>query len=212
MKRKIVCVFGIIILLLGIVFVFKSTISEEETQIGNSQAQAKSGAVIKEGEEEDLEAEEEMEMKSNSKVGPSKKEGSYAYRYVYLSGAISKPGLYEIQGKMTKGKLISMAGGLLPYAEVSSCNLAEEVQEGEHIHIAFNFQGQPEELLRPKLISLNKAKKEELQTLPGVGPALAERIISYRTEKGAFQSIEDIKKVKGIGEKMYTKLKDRVEL
>lgn len=60
-----------------------------------------------------------------------------------------------------------------------------------------------------KLISINSATLEELQTLPGIGPAIAQRIIEYRTNN-TFQSLEQIKDVKGIGEAMFNKIKDKI--
>lgn len=62
----------------------------------------------------------------------------------------------------------------------------------------------------PGRVNLNSAGSEELQTLPGVGPAIASRIIDYRNTNGSFQSVEDIKNVTGIGEKIYEKLKDNI--
>ena len=60
-----------------------------------------------------------------------------------------------------------------------------------------------------KLISLNSATKEELQTLPGIGPSIAQRIIDYR-ESSTFQTLEQIKDVKGIGEALFNKIKDKI--
>ncbi|MEW6423714.1 MAG: ComEA family DNA-binding protein [Bacillota bacterium] len=62
------------------------------------------------------------------------------------------------------------------------------------------------------LININTAGKAELESLPGIGPALAERIIQYREEHGYFMSIEDIKNVSGIGEKRYEQLKDKITI
>ena len=64
--------------------------------------------------------------------------------------------------------------------------------------------------LSSKLININTADEKELDSLPGVGPAKAQDIISYREENGGFQSIEDIKNVKGIGESSFEKLKDKI--
>lgn len=62
------------------------------------------------------------------------------------------------------------------------------------------------------MVSLNHATKEELMTLPGIGESKAEIIISYREENGGFQSIEELKNVKGIGEKIFDKIKDNIML
>lgn len=59
-------------------------------------------------------------------------------------------------------------------------------------------------------IDLNQATMEQLQTLPGIGPELAQRILAYRTESGSFKSVEDLMNVKGIGERKLSKLRDRV--
>ena len=62
------------------------------------------------------------------------------------------------------------------------------------------------------VVNINKAGAEELQSLRGVGPALAERIIQYRTEHGRFERVEDLSQVRGIGEAKFQKLKDHVSL
>ena len=59
-------------------------------------------------------------------------------------------------------------------------------------------------------VNINTASAEELDTLPGIGPAMAQRIIEFRETEGAFTSIEDIKKVKGIGEAKFEKMKDKI--
>ncbi len=131
---------------------------------------------------------------------------------VYITGAVEEPGLYEVSQGVTFGKVIELAGGLLPYADTRSINLAERVEGGEHIHVAFDFQGKPEELLRKKKASLNTADEKTLETLPGVGPAMAKRIVDYRKEKGGFSSIEQLKEVKGIGDAIFHKLEGEVTL
>lgn len=64
----------------------------------------------------------------------------------------------------------------------------------------------------PQKVSLNTAAAEELETLPGIGPVLAERIVQYRQEYGPFESVDDLLRVEGIGEKTMEKLRDRVVL
>ena len=59
-------------------------------------------------------------------------------------------------------------------------------------------------------VNINTADEKALDTLPGVGPAMAKRIIEYRESEGAFQSIEDIKKIRGIGEAKFAKMKDKI--
>lgn len=131
---------------------------------------------------------------------------------VYITGAVQNPGLYKAPISSHVHDVISLAGGLLPYGDGESLNMAEEVQSGSHIHVRFNFNGNPEALLRTQKININTASEKELDTLPGVGPAMAKRINEYRQTKGAFTSIDDIKHVKGIGDGVFKKIKDKITI
>ncbi len=133
-------------------------------------------------------------------------------KLVYITGAVEKPGLYEVSTGASVEDVVKSSGGLLPFAGVESINLADDVKSGEHIHIPFNFTGAKEELLRKPLLNINTASVEELDALPGVGPALAKRIDEYRKKEGSFKQIEDLKKVKGIGDAMYQKVADRITI
>ena len=129
---------------------------------------------------------------------------------VYITGAIQSPGLYKVSSSSTIGDVIKGAGGALPYGDIESINLAETVTGGQHIHIKFNFHGNPESLLRNQKININTATVKELDSLPGIGPTMAKRIEEYRQSKGAFTSIEDIKHVKGIGDGLFKKIRDKI--
>ena len=129
---------------------------------------------------------------------------------VYVTGAIQSPGLYKLSSVSTVGDVIKGAGGALPYGDVESINLAETVTGGQHIHIKFNFHGNPESLLRNQKININTATIKELDSLPGIGPTMAKRIEEYRQSKGVFTSIEDIKYVKGIGDGLFKKIRDKI--
>lgn len=133
-------------------------------------------------------------------------------RYVYLTGAVSQPGLYNMEEGAKLHDLIEGAGGFLPYADVEGINLAEEIEPGSHVHVHFNFNGNPEALLRKQKINLNTASLDELKSLPGIGEAMAKRIDEYRQKEGAFMSIEDLKKIKGIGNGLMEKLSDKVTI
>ena len=123
----------------------------------------------------------------------------------YITGAVVSPGLYEFESSAT-------VGGLLPYADVESVNMAKSVNAGDHIHIVFNFHGNPEVLLRGNKININTASAKELDALPGIGPAMAKRIEEYRSQKGPFTSVEGIKGVKGIGDGVFKKIKDKITI
>lgn len=132
--------------------------------------------------------------------------------YVYLTGAIERPGLYEVPGDTTLQAVVEKSGGFLPYAQMEAIPLGEVVKESAHFHVPFNFQGNPEELVRKNLLSINRASEEELKQLPGIGPAMAKRIVEYRTKEGGFSTLEELKQVKGIGDKLFQKLEGKVGL
>ncbi|MBS7013904.1 MAG: ComEA family DNA-binding protein [Veillonella sp.] len=130
----------------------------------------------------------------------------------YITGAVVSPGLYELESSATVGDIVKLAGGLLPYADVESINMAKPVVAGDHIHVIFNFHGNPEVLLRGNKININTATAKELDALPGIGPAMAKRIEEYRSQKGPFTSVEGIKGVKGIGDGVFKKIKDKITI
>lgn len=117
---------------------------------------------------------------------------------VEIKGAISNPGVYTLKRNSSISKLIKMSGPLLENADTSSISFTHILQDKDVVII-------PE----IKLISLNSATSEELQTLPGIGPSIAQRIIDYRQEN-TFQTLEQIKDVKGIGEALFNKIKDKI--
>lgn len=128
----------------------------------------------------------------------------------YITGAVAKPGLYAIESTSSIGDLVKSAGGLVSYADTQAINLAEPVEPGSHIHIPFHYTGNPENLLRGTQININTASEKDLDALPGIGSTMAKRIIDYRNEHGNFDAIEDLKKVKGIGDGVFKKFADKV--
>lgn len=132
--------------------------------------------------------------------------------YVYLTGAVERPGLYELEDQVTMAELVKAAGGLLPYADAQSIDLGAEAKVDEHIHIPFDFKGSPEELTRKPLINMNLASEEELIKLPGIGPSMAKKILAYREEHGSFTKLEDLRNIKGLGPSLLHKIKDKISL
>ena len=96
------------------------------------------------------------------------------------------------------------------YADTAAVNLAGKAVDGMHIHIPYDWNGVPPPSVDDGKVSLNQADAEQLMTLPGIGPAMADNIIAYRREHGAFTNIDELKQVKGIGPAKFQKLKDQV--
>ena len=204
MKQMIVSHKWIIIILcilVGIYFLWP-IITEESTIMPDSSVLA--ADMSKENTEKEVDSNLEL---SDGKITSNTDEKDII---VYVTGAIQSPGLYKLSSVSTVGDVIKGAGGALPYADVETINLAETVQGGQHVHIKFNFHGNPEVLLRNQKININTASVKELDALPGIGPTMAKRIEEYRQSKGAFTSIEDIKHVKGIGDGLFKKIRDRI--
>ncbi len=141
---------------------------------------------------------------------------------VDVAGAVEEPGVYEVMMGARVREVLVVAGGMSAEADREwvgkEMNLASEVRDGMKVYIP----AMGEEVGRGGLnlvfevsegkISLNRASIEELDKLPGIGPALAGRIIKYREESGGFINSEEVKLVSGIGDKLYEKIKDLIEL
>lgn len=135
-----------------------------------------------------------------------------AFCYVYVCGAVAAPGVYELPEGSRVCDAIEKAGGFTEDAAVS-VNLAEKVSDGQMIQIvtgeeATQIQSEPESA--DGRVNLNTATAEQLMTLTGIGQAKADSIITYRTEHGSFQSIEDIMNISGIKEGVFVKIKDSI--
>lgn len=109
--------------------------------------------------------------------------------------------MYEVSWHATIQDVLELAGGVKEAADVSAINQSDPLVNHAVIVI-------PKQKEQP-CISINSATLEELDTLKGVGPALANRILEYRATR-SFQSLEDLKNVKGIGDKMFEKIKDQL--
>jgi competence protein ComEA len=141
---------------------------------------------------------------------------------VYVSGAVARPDVYELPHDSIVKDAIEAAGGPTGEADLNRINLARRVHDEEQIYVPQKGEESPP--VSPPSgpsssspssqeggkVNINTATAEELDTLPGVGPSIAQRIIDYRTKHGPFQSIEDIKNVKGIGDVTFEKLKDKI--
>lgn len=120
---------------------------------------------------------------------------------VEIKGAIQNPGVYTLKRNSSISSLIQMSGGLLENSDTSRISFNYILQDKDVVVIP--------EKQEVKLISINSATLEELQTLPSIGPVIAQRIMEYR-KSNTFQSLEQIQNVKGIGPAMFNKIKDKI--
>ena len=131
---------------------------------------------------------------------------------VYVSGAVKHPGVYELPEGARVYEALSEAGGYSEGASEGRINLAEPLSDGEMIRFPFRDEEIPDgELLSDGRVDINRADKEELMRLPGIGETKAEAIIAYRREHGDFESPEALLEVPGIGEGLLERIRDLIK-
>ena len=150
---------------------------------------------------------------------------------IHITGSVKNPGIVKLKEGSRIEDAIEAAGGLTENADITKVNLAYIVEDGTKIKIPSASEEDigDEDIIDSKsgdniiieentvssnnstqTININKATEKEFETLPGIGPSLASKIIEYRNQNGKFGSIEDIKNVNGIGDSKYEKIKDLI--
>ena len=136
--------------------------------------------------------------------------------YVHVLGAVARPGLYVLHLDARLVDAVAAAGGTTDDADLTAVNLARVVEDGEQILVPARGASAAAEpgAAAPgdTRIDLNTADQAALETLPRIGPALAERILTWREENGRFQSVDDLLAVPGIGEKLLEGVRDGVRV
>lgn len=142
---------------------------------------------------------------------------------VYITGEVNVPGVFEISEGERIEDLIKHAGGVTLDANLSNVNLAYKLEDGQKVYIpnkeekdviilstenGENVIQESQEKEKSGKVNINTANIEKLCEVPGIGEAMAKRIISYREENGKFKTIEDIKNVSGIGDKKLENMKE----
>ena len=126
---------------------------------------------------------------------------------VYISGEVVSPGVYKFPSNSRINDAINAAGGTLPSADIDHLNLAGVLSDSDHVFVpSIPLIG---ELVISK-ININYATQAQLETLPGIGAAVAKSIIDYRIEVGLFSEIEEIQKVPGIGPATFEDIKNYI--
>ncbi|MDF1597457.1 MAG: ComEA family DNA-binding protein [Acidimicrobiia bacterium] len=132
---------------------------------------------------------------------------------VHVSGAVVEPGLVELSTGARVADALAAAGGALPSADLTAVNLAAPVIDGTLIVVVEEGDsgGLP---LQPGdgRVRVNTATIDEIATLPGIGPVLAQRVADYRDSNGPFSVVEDLLDVPGIGEGKLATIRDSVAI
>ena len=136
---------------------------------------------------------------------------------VYISGAVNFPGTYEMPADCRVEQALEYAGGLTEEANVERINLAKKLKDGSHINAPARSKGRSaakksgQAAARGGPVNINTATLEELDSLPGIGPATAQKIVDYRAGH-RFSSVEDIMQVKGIGPAKFAQMKESITI
>lgn len=143
-----------------------------------------------------------------------------SHLYVDIGGEVMKPGVYEVSDGTRLFEVIDKAGGLTEDADIDGINRAETVQDGQKIMIGRHGENPDENRDSYSAnnvtdsgegkVNINTADAAALQTIPGIGPSKADRIIEYRESEGKFNEIDDIKNISGIGNKTFESIKEYI--
>jgi competence protein ComEA len=139
---------------------------------------------------------------------------------VDVAGAVKVPGVYTLPANSRVMDAIKAAGDKLKGADLSDINLARVIKDGEQIYIyppnksggAMRVSPQRAKAKVTGPIALNRASAKELESLDGIGPVLAARIIAYRNQNGPFLSVDDLMKVSGIGTVKFAQFKEKLRV
>ena len=176
-----------------------------------------------------------IQNKENNVSEDKSEENSTEKIIIYIAGAIKKEGVYELEEGSRISDAIEQAEGLKEEADITNINLAYKLEDGMKIRIPTQTENNEKDINKiseeyitknsgleteniiedtskekEEKIDINKATQEELETLSGIGPSTANKIVQYRKDNGNFKSIEDIKNVNGIGESKYNEIKEKI--
>jgi competence protein ComEA len=142
---------------------------------------------------------------------------------VYITGAVMRPDVYRLPPGSIVKDAVQAAGGTTAEADLARVNLALELRDQQRVHVPHVGEASTESApgdadarmpLPPAMaqtrVNINTASAQDLEELPGIGPELAQRIVDWRATHGAFETIEDIKQVRGIGDAIFEQIKDRI--
>lgn len=178
---------------------------------------------------------ETIQSKENNISEDKSEENDTEKIIIYIAGAIKKEGVYELEEGSRISDAIEQAGGLKEEADITNINLAYKLEDGMKIRIPTQTENNEKDINKiseeyitknsgletentiedtkkekEEKLDINKATQEELETLSGIGPSTANKIIQYRKDNGNFKNIEDLKNVNGIGESKYNEIKEKI--
>lgn len=223
-NRKNIKIYAIIAIVLLSLLYYRTTFSSEEIRIDVDASEKSITESVEEiGENVDSEVIEDISPGDKTAVSYHSAEA-----YVDISGEVKKPGVYKVTTSTRLFEVVELAGGLTENADYNAINQAESVYDGEKIIVPHKDSGKGLEQGKGGnindgaaltggiyeefcgLVNINTADEALLQTLPGIGPVKSKSIVEYRNENGKFASIEELKKVNGIGKKTFESIRELI--
>ncbi len=137
---------------------------------------------------------------------------------VHVAGKVKNPDVYPLLQGSRVADAIKAAGGAKKGVDLGDINLARIVVDGEQIYVGYqtkvstSSKNSTGKNIYTGIVNINRGTKSEFDSLVGIGPVIAARIVSYRNQNGPFMSIEDLLKVSGIGTKTLSRIKPRLTL
>lgn len=162
-----------------------------------------------------IEVQEAEVLEDTKEAGEKEDKTSEQMIYVQVSGAVALPGVYELAEGSRVFEAVELAGGMTEEADAGQMNQAQTVSDGQMIYVP--HQGETTEgavgmQQEDGRVNLNTATAQQLMTLPGIGQAKAESIIAWREENGGFTQVEDLMKIEGIKEGVFSKIRDNIKV
>ena len=217
MRKRRRILYPICGIFLGISCMLSACHEKEETFTSVAAVEADTGDKQDEAKSKDA---KEMPDETKADPGGGDKAGSI---WVYVCGEVAAPGVYELQEGDRITHAIEAAGGLTEAAGQVYLNQAAHLTDGQRIYVPSREEEQTlkEEVASPELadgqtakdtgkVNLNTATKAELLSLNGIGESRAEAILAYRETNGGFSKIEDLKKVDGIKDGIFQKIREQI--
>lgn len=173
--------------------------------------------IVMEEVQEEQNGQEENKKEKETETEEAQEEK--AFLCVFVCGAVRIPGVYELPEGSRIRDALSLAGGITEEAAFDYLNQAELITDGQKIYVPTEEEAAEGDSPVSEAekgteesgkVDINKASKEELMTLPGIGEAKAESILRYREEHGGFRSIEELMEIEGIKSGVFQKIKDNI--
>ncbi len=195
-KKKIIQIGAAVLIIIVAIAIYASGHSNKDEDIDVAGASTDTNAAVQTAEEEPEEV------------------------IVDICGAVNDSKVVTLPAGARVEDAIKAAGGTTDEADLSGINRAAILTDGEKIYIptadeverGIELPSSENVTTSDGTININEATAEELETLNGIGPVTAEKIIQYRTEYGKFENKEDLMEVNGIGEKTYAQIKDKIRV